>query len=342
MTTRAEWSRNGSHSSLKEWAYRPPSGDSAGGPAAQGHHLLRRARPGSAHRPPRRIPAARRAGNPGRSRHTGRSGQPCPIHPDAVGGLHLRPERRSGPNQPDHIERLGRRTGTRPAARCRTHSGGSSNPPGGPRQRHPCHPQFLRHRGNLLAVIDPLGRTASTAVYDLLKRAWRAELLDAGVAQRVVDPLGGVRSSSGTARARLTLTDFDRAPPRPPALGRDGAGRSVTLRELVVYGEAAGLTGSRRCQSPRPRVRQPTTRPGASAAARTTFRAICSTSSGRCSRPSSCLGLAAGGRELVGHGPSGRLAAAWHDDARRPGAGRTRRHAAGRDHLRDEHRRSTR
>ena len=190
--------------------------------------------------------------------------------------------------------------------------------------------------GNLLAVTDPLGRTASTAVYDLLKRAWRTELLDAGVVQRVVDPLGGPieqRDSKGA----LTLTDFDALHRDRRRWACDGTGHSVTLRQLVVYGEAAGL------QDPAAanllgRAYDSYDEAGRQHSGAYDFQGNLLDKQRQVLSTALLLSALPPAGELVGHGPSGRLAAACHDDARRPGAGCTRHHAARRDHLRDEHR----
>jgi RHS repeat-associated protein len=92
--------------------------------------------------------------------------------------------------------------------------------------------------GNVVEVTDPLGRVASRAGYDLLKRAWRTELLDAGVVRQVFDPVGGVVERRDAKEAR-TLTGYD-ALNRPVRVwAGDRAGGPVTLRQLVHHGDAA-------------------------------------------------------------------------------------------------------
>ena len=94
--------------------------------------------------------------------------------------------------------------------------------------------------GNLLEVIDPLGRTASSAVYDSLGRAWRTHLLDNGTSRSILDPLGGaVERRDG--KGALVLTDFDELHRHRRQWARDLADRPTTLREVSIYGEHAGL-----------------------------------------------------------------------------------------------------
>jgi RHS repeat-associated protein len=91
--------------------------------------------------------------------------------------------------------------------------------------------------GNVVEVIDPLGRVASRAAYDLLKRVWRTKLLDAGVVRQVCDPVGGVVERRDAKGAR-TLTGYD-ALNRPVRVwAGDLAEDPVTLRQLVYHGDA--------------------------------------------------------------------------------------------------------
>ncbi|MDQ1644615.1 MAG: hypothetical protein QOJ50_799, partial [Cryptosporangiaceae bacterium] len=96
--------------------------------------------------------------------------------------------------------------------------------------------------GNATEITDPLGRTASRNAFDLLKRAWRTELLDAGAAHIILDPAGGM-AEHRDAKGAITLTAYD-ALHRPVRVwAGDRAGDPVTLRELTRYGDAEpGLT----------------------------------------------------------------------------------------------------
>jgi RHS repeat-associated protein len=99
-------------------------------------------------------------------------------------------------------------------------------------------------RGNLLTVTDPLGRVAFRHVYDLANRPLRAESIDAGLRRTVPDALGNPierRDSKGA----VALHGYD-ALHRPIRVwARDGAGQPVTLRERIVYGDAADAGISR-------------------------------------------------------------------------------------------------
>jgi RHS repeat-associated protein len=91
-------------------------------------------------------------------------------------------------------------------------------------------------KGNLLAVTDPLGRPAFAHQFDLAGRRWRAVSIDAGRHDVVLDALGEPIEGRDPKGA-LTLGAFDalRRPIRTWA--RDSAGRPITLRTRVVYGD---------------------------------------------------------------------------------------------------------
>jgi RHS repeat-associated protein len=95
-------------------------------------------------------------------------------------------------------------------------------------------------RGNLLTMVDALGRVAFRHVYDLADRLLRIESIDAGTRRIVLDAAGNEierRDSKGS----LLLHAQDTAS-RPIRLwARDSSGESVTLRGRIVYGDAAGL-----------------------------------------------------------------------------------------------------
>jgi YD repeat-containing protein len=100
-------------------------------------------------------------------------------------------------------------------------------------------------QGNLLTVTDALGRVAFRYVYDLAKHLLRTDSIDAGLRCTVVDALGNPiegRDSKGA----LVLHAYDVLQRPVRAWARDGSGPPLTLRELLVYGDApnSGLTSA--------------------------------------------------------------------------------------------------
>ena len=93
-------------------------------------------------------------------------------------------------------------------------------------------------QGNLLTVTDALGRVAFRYVYDLAKHPLRTDSIDAGLRRTVLDALGNPvegRDSKGA----LVLHAYD-VLHRPIRLwARDGSDQPLTLRERLVYGDAA-------------------------------------------------------------------------------------------------------
>jgi RHS repeat-associated protein len=100
-------------------------------------------------------------------------------------------------------------------------------------------------RGNVRAVIDPLGRIAFRYVYDLSTashgaRVLREESLDRGL-RRIVFDASGREVERRDGKGALILQAYDQAN-RPVLLwARDGEGLAVMLRQRLVYGDAAGL-----------------------------------------------------------------------------------------------------
>ncbi|MBO0868544.1 MAG: RHS repeat-associated core domain-containing protein [Micromonosporaceae bacterium] len=91
-------------------------------------------------------------------------------------------------------------------------------------------------QGNLLAVTDPLGRPASRYVYDLIRRRWRVDSIDAGRHDSVLDPVGSpleTRDSKGS----LALGAFDLAHRPTRVWARDTPAAAVSLRQMVEYGD---------------------------------------------------------------------------------------------------------
>jgi RHS repeat-associated protein len=93
-------------------------------------------------------------------------------------------------------------------------------------------------RGNVLAVVDPLGRPVLSSVYDLANRALRSESLDAGVERTVVDA-AGQPIEGRTATGALALRRFDLLGRPLRVWARDRSGEDVTLRERIEYGDAS-------------------------------------------------------------------------------------------------------
>ena len=96
-------------------------------------------------------------------------------------------------------------------------------------------------RGNVLTVADVLGRIIYRRSYDYASRCLRVDSLEAGIRRTITDAAGSPlerRASNGS----LTLTAYDEAH-RPLRIWARDPGGTVTLRELLIYGEsaAAGL-----------------------------------------------------------------------------------------------------
>ena len=92
-------------------------------------------------------------------------------------------------------------------------------------------------QGNPLTVTDALGRVAFRYVFDLSKRRWRMDSIDAGRRDTVPDVLDNpveVRDSKGA----LTLQSYDLLHRRSRLWARDDPSDPVTLRGLIAYGDA--------------------------------------------------------------------------------------------------------
>src|SRR5437773_3655197 len=92
-------------------------------------------------------------------------------------------------------------------------------------------------QGNLLTVTDALGRVAFRYLFDLAKRRWRVDSIDAGRRDTVADVLGNpveARDSKGA----LMLQSYDLIH-RPSRLwARDSSSGRVTVRQVLTYGDA--------------------------------------------------------------------------------------------------------
>jgi len=106
-------------------------------------------------------------------------------------------------------------------------------------------------QGNRVKVVDALGRLAVQYVYDLTPgsvdpeeadegaRLLRIEQLDGGVRRFVRDALGN-EIESRDARGALLLHVHDDQGRRTHGWARDQSGEPLTLRERLIYGDAAG------------------------------------------------------------------------------------------------------
>ncbi len=91
-------------------------------------------------------------------------------------------------------------------------------------------------QGNLVSITDALGRNAFRYRFDLTKRRWRMDSIDAGRRDTVPDALGNPIESRDSKGA-LTLGAFDRLHRPTRVWARDEAGGPVTLRQRIDYGD---------------------------------------------------------------------------------------------------------
>jgi RHS repeat-associated protein len=90
---------------------------------------------------------------------------------------------------------------------------------------------------NLVATSDTLGRATFRYTFDLVKRRWRVDTMDAGRRDSVLDVLGNPverRDSKGA----LALGSYDLLHRPSRTWARDDTGGPVTLRERIDYGDA--------------------------------------------------------------------------------------------------------
>ena len=105
-------------------------------------------------------------------------------------------------------------------------------------------PAVVEHRtgatfdidGHLLAVIDALGRVSFAYIYDLGKQALLTTSLDAGTRTVVFDAMGHEIERRDTKSA-LTVRRYDILHRLDRVWARNDAAQSVTLRELLTYGD---------------------------------------------------------------------------------------------------------
>jgi RHS repeat-associated protein len=91
-------------------------------------------------------------------------------------------------------------------------------------------------QGNPLSITDPLGRTAFSYRYDLAKRRWRTNSLDAGRCDTVLDARGDTIETRDSKGA-LVLQSFDLLGRASRVWARDDARGPVTHRQIVEYGD---------------------------------------------------------------------------------------------------------
>ncbi|WP_210570625.1 SpvB/TcaC N-terminal domain-containing protein [Streptomyces sp. GESEQ-4] len=92
-------------------------------------------------------------------------------------------------------------------------------------------------QGNLVAITDALGREAFRYSFDLARRRWRTDSIDAGRRDTVPDALGSVVESRDSKGA-LILGAFDLLHRPTRVWARDDAAGPVTLRQRIDYGDA--------------------------------------------------------------------------------------------------------
>jgi RHS repeat-associated protein len=92
-------------------------------------------------------------------------------------------------------------------------------------------------QSNLVSISDALGREAFRYVFDLLKRRWRMDSIDAGRRDTVLDVLANP-AESRDSKGALTLHAFDILHRLTRLWARDDATGPVTLRQHLEYGDA--------------------------------------------------------------------------------------------------------
>lgn len=92
-------------------------------------------------------------------------------------------------------------------------------------------------RGNLLTLVDQLGRLAFSHTYDLANRPWRVEQLDSGIKRQVLDASSNVVELRDSREA-LELLIYDRLQRRRQLWARDQENLPVTSREYLIYGDS--------------------------------------------------------------------------------------------------------
>jgi RHS repeat-associated protein len=91
-------------------------------------------------------------------------------------------------------------------------------------------------RGNVLTVVDPLGRTAFGYAYDLADRELRVDTVDAGRRVVVLDARGAP-AHERDARGCVVMRNYDPLNRVSAVFARDRPGDALTLRERLEYGD---------------------------------------------------------------------------------------------------------
>jgi RHS repeat-associated protein len=91
-------------------------------------------------------------------------------------------------------------------------------------------------QGNLISITDALNRVAFRYSFDLAKRRWRADSIDAGRRDTIVDALGNLLEGRDSKGA-LTLQAYDVLHRSIRLWARDGTSGPVTLRQRFAYGD---------------------------------------------------------------------------------------------------------
>jgi len=99
-------------------------------------------------------------------------------------------------------------------------------------------------RGNLLSVIDAMGRLAFQHAYDLLNRLLRVDSIDAGLRTSVLDAIGNL-AEYRDSKDSIALRQYDDLNRLTHLWARDDADHLVTLRELLEYGDAGDRDANR-------------------------------------------------------------------------------------------------
>jgi len=95
-------------------------------------------------------------------------------------------------------------------------------------------------QGNLISVTDALGRVAFQYAFDIAKRRWRMDSIDAGRRDTVLDVLGNP-SEGRDSKGALSLQGYD-VLHRPIRLWtRDNTSGPVTLRQRMDYGDGGAV-----------------------------------------------------------------------------------------------------
>jgi RHS repeat-associated protein len=92
-------------------------------------------------------------------------------------------------------------------------------------------------QGNIVGITDALDRTAFGYRFDLLKRRWRMDSIDAGRRDSVPDAAGRIVEARDSKGA-LTLAAFDPVHRPSRVWARDSHAGAVTLRERIDYGDS--------------------------------------------------------------------------------------------------------